>query len=173
MSDLKIAMITPWKVRCGIYTYSRDLSNALAQLGVDVYVIRWPRFGSLTGEIVTNVVDGIPIDKIDLIHVQEEYGLFHGLEKDFYGKLKRLGKPIVSTCHAVGNFTLDGVIADNSECVIVHNMFCMRNFSFQDKAIVIPHGCKSIEAGVREESKRVIGVDPRVPLIGYVGFIST
>lgn len=170
--DLKIAMVTPWAVRCGIFSYSRDLSEALAQLGVEVYVVRWPRFGALTPNIVANIVDSIPVDKVDLIHVQEEYGLFKGLEENFYVNLKRLGKPIVSTCHAVGNFTLDGIIAENSDSVIVHNLFCLRNFSFPDKLMVIPHGCKPIETNPIEESKQALGIDPKIPLVGYVGFIS-
>jgi len=173
MSELKIALISPWKVRCGIFSYSRDLSDALAQLGVDVYVIRWPRFGALTPDIVTNIVDKIPVDKVDLIHVQEEYGLFKGLEADFYVKLKMLGKPIVSTCHAVGTFPLDGIIAENSDSVIVHNQFCMRNFPFPDNLMVIPHGCKPAETKPVEESKRALGIDTKIPVVGTVGFIST
>ena len=95
---LKVAMITPWAVKCGIFTYSRDLSLALAQEDVDVYIIRLPRFGEKTIEILQNVVDKIPKD-VDILAVQHEYGLYQFLEKPFYAMLKQLGKPIVTTIH--------------------------------------------------------------------------
>jgi len=103
-------MITPWKKRCGIYTYSRDLVDALARAGVDVYVVPLPRFGSKTAEIMENVASKVPFDDVDLIHVQHEYGLYVNLENIFYRTLKQFGKPIVTTMHAVGNFQLDPLL---------------------------------------------------------------
>ena len=81
---LKIAMITPWKKKCGIYTYSRDLVDALAEVGVDVYVVPLPRFGTKIGEIMVGVANRVPFDEVDLIHVQHEYGLYVKLEDVFY-----------------------------------------------------------------------------------------
>lgn len=169
---MKIALITPWLVKCGIYTYCRDLSKALAELGVDVYIVRLPRFGGKTPEILQQVVSSIPVDKIDLIHVSHEYGLYQGLEGGFYGDLKRLGKPIVSTMHAAGNWEVDQIIASASNRVITHNEFCARRFGYPN--VILPHGCLGpFKCPPADECKKAWGIDPRAPIVGTVGFISS
>lgn len=167
---LKVAMITPWKKRCGIYTYSRDLVDALAKEGVDVYVVPLPRFGTKTGELMAKVANSVPIEEVDVIHVQHEHGLYVNLEETFYGTLRQLGKPIISTMHAVGNFQIDSDVVKYSDLVVVHNEFCKSKLSHPSK--IIPHGCKSIISVDKEEAKAAMGVDPRASLVGYVGFIS-
>jgi glycosyltransferase involved in cell wall biosynthesis len=168
-------MISPWNVRCGIFTYTRSLAEALAKLGVEVYVVRWPRFGARTPELVESMVlEKIPVDKVDLIHVQHEYGLFTpNLEGGFYSYLKRLGKPVVTTMHAVGSVTVDRVVGEVSSRVVVHNEHCFKHFlGDRSKAVIIPHGCEPKETPPTEECKRALGVDPRIPIVGYVGYIS-
>ncbi|MBA7492762.1 D-inositol-3-phosphate glycosyltransferase [subsurface metagenome] len=165
-----VAMIAPWAVKCGIYTYTRDLSEALAEKGVDVYIVRLPRFGKITHAILGQVINKIPVSEVDLIHVQHEYGLYKNMDEAFYGGLKRLEKPIVSTMHAVGNLTIDRAIADASDRIIVHNQFCKKRLRF--KSQVIHHGCKPSETVPREEAMKKLGIDERVPLVGYCGFIS-
>jgi len=167
---MRIAMVTPHGVKCGIYTYSRDLSKALAEKGIEVCIIRLPRFGRKTSQILQQVVNQIPVQDVDLIHVQHEYGLYAGLDGGFYGGLNRLEKPIVSTCHAVGNLTVDRVIDEVSDKVIVHNKFCKKRFSF--KSEIIPHGCTPSKTMDREKAMKKLGIDPRIPLVGYCGFIS-
>ena len=137
---VKVGLATTWSVKCGIYTYSRDLSNALAQLGTEIYVIRLPKWGQVTPDVLQNVFDAIPKDKVDLIHVQHEYGIFQGQDAAFYGPLKQLRKaiPCVTTMHNTGNFELDGIVADCSSRVITHNEYCSKNFGFPN--VVIPHG---------------------------------
>lgn len=170
MDKISVAVVAPWKVRCGIFTYTEQLSHALAELGVEVYIVRLPRFGTKTPEILGQVVDSVPVDKVDLIHVQEEYGLYQNLERGFYGALKALGKPIVTTMHVIGSWETDRVIASASDRVIVHNEFCAKRlggFSY-----VIPHGCKTEKCVPAEEAKKALGIDPRIPVVGYLGFIS-
>jgi len=171
---VKIAMITPWgkNTRCGIRTYSENLSYALAELGIDVYIVRWPRFGQRSVELIQNcVVDNIPIDKVDLIHVQHEYGLFQpNLEEAFYSAIRQLGKPIVTTMHATGIFVTDRIVAEASDAVIVHNEYMAKRFSGQ--SFIILHGCKPTNCPPEEVCKRSLGIDPRVPIVGYLGFIS-
>jgi len=168
---MKIAMITPHGVKCGIFSYSRDLSEALAKKGVEVYIIRLPRFGRKTPAILQKVIDQIPVQDVDLIHVQHEYGLYNNLEGGFYAGLKLLRMKLVSTMHAVGNLTIDRVVDAVSDKVIVHNEFCKKRFRF--KSELIPHGCKSSETMPREEAMKILGIDPRIPLVGYCGFISS
>jgi glycosyltransferase involved in cell wall biosynthesis len=172
---LSVAVITTWAARCGIFTYSRSLANALAQLGVDVYIVRWPRFGARTPELIESVVlDKIPIDKVDVIHHQNEYGLLTpNLEGAFYSRLKQLAKPLVVTMHAVGSYAIDKVVGDVSEKVICHNEFCARHFQGNpQKVVVIPHGCEPTQTPPMDECKRALGIDPRIPVVGYQGFIS-
>lgn len=167
---LTVAMISTFFCRCGIATYSQALIKALTPLDVDVYGVKLPRLGVKTPEILRSVVDAVPLKKIDLIHVQEEYGLYQGLEGGFYGSLKRLGKPIVSTVHATGAWEIDNVISDTSDRVIVHNHFCARRFGHP--CTIIPHGVNPVEAQPKEASKNSYGIDPRAFIVGYLGFIS-
>jgi len=168
---MKVATITPWAIKCGIYTYSRDLTYALADKGVDSYIIRLPRFGLKNVDILMNVVDSIPLDKVDLVHVQHEYGLYQGLEGNFYNFLRKLGKPIVTTMHAVGSWNLDRTISSFSDQVITHNRFCSKNFRFP--STIIPHGCKSVECPAADEAKVKFDIPPEAPIVGYCGFISS
>jgi len=165
---LKIAHITPWAVKCGIYTYVRDLTMALAQEGVDNYIVRLPRFGDKSIEILQNVVDKVPKD-VDLVHISHEYGLYQMLEKPFYAMLKQLGKPIVTTVHATG-YRNDAVIAEGSDSVIVHNQFCADRF--RGKSVIIPHGASLAKCPDKFDCKKSFGIDHRIPVIGYLGFIA-
>jgi len=167
---MRVAMVTTHAVRCGIASYSEALSKVLAEKGVDVYIVRLPRFGRKTHLLFRQVVNKIPVSDVDLIHVQHEYGLYNNLDAAFYGGLKQLGKPIVSTMHAIGNLTIDRVIADVSDKIIVHNEFCKKRFRFNSE--VIPHGCEPAETMPREEAMKRIAVDERTPMVGYCGFIS-
>jgi len=170
---LKIAVVTPWLVKCGIFTYSKKLIDALAEQGVDVYVVRLSRFGRKTPESLHNLVQRIPVDKIDLIHIQHEYGLYQLLEQQFYLDLKALGKPLVTTMHAVGvRKGIDAGVASMSDRVVVHNEYCARMFGYPEKTVIIPHGASPAETMDAEKAKKSWGIDPRVPIVGYCGFIS-
>ena len=172
MASMKVAMITPWRVRCGIASYSANLAEGLAQHGVDVYVVRLPRFGAMTPEILQMVAEKVPRD-VDLIHVQHEYGRFQGLEGGFYAALKQHGKPIVTTMHTTGvALDVDRVIAGSSDKVIVHNRYCFDRFPYKEKVIIIPHGCKPTACPPKEECRREFGIPEGVPVVGYLGFIS-
>ncbi len=170
---LRIGMITPYKVRCGIATYSESLISALAQQDVDVYVVRLSRFGRKSPELIQNLVQRIPVDKIDLIHIQHEYGLYQQLEPEFYAHLETLGKPVVTTAHAVGvRRGIDACIATMSNRVIVHNKFCAKGFGYPEKTVIIPHGASLRETEEMGKAKKSFGIDPRIPIVGYCGFIS-
>ena len=78
----------------------------------------------------------------------------------------------MTTCHNVGNFLADTTIATASDAVIVHNEFCARHFSAPKKPVIIPHGCSPATCPPAEECKKAFGIDPRVPIVGYLGFVS-
>ena len=171
---LKIAMVTPWgKVRCGIRTYSEALTRGLVEQDVDVYVVRLPRFGRQSTELLQLVVDQVPVDKVDLVHIQYESGLYQMLEGSFFSGLRKLGKPVVTTCHSVGNLRFDSIVASNSDLVIVHNEWCRRKIQCsKENVTVVPHGCSPTETPPMDECKKMLGVDSRIPVVGYQGFIS-
>ena len=168
---LTVGLVTPWgkSIRCGIRTYSEALIGALADLGVDVYVVRLPRFGRKTTEILRQVASSVP--DVDVIHVQHEYGIWQGLESAFYSELKLKKRPIVSTLHAVGNFDLDRVICGASNVVVTHNEFCSRRLGHPN--VIIPHGCAPAEPVPMKEAKESYGLKPGLHIIAYVGFISS
>lgn len=169
---LKIAMVSSWATKCGIYTYTRDLASALAQEDVEVYIVRIPRFGIRNNEIFRDIAERIPVDKIDLIHISHEYGLYQGCDVFFYNCLKQLGKPIITTMHGVGyNTEIDDKIAEVSSKVIVHNKFCKSKVNYPN-TVIIPHGASPSSIIPRDQAKKAIGVDPSVPLVGYLGFIT-
>ena len=167
---LAVGMVTPYKAKCGIATYSEALSHALAELGVDIYVVRFPRFGRKSSETMRDIAERVPCDKISLIHIQHEYGLFQGFDVDLYKYLQTLGKPLVTTMHAVGYIQIDPAIYQLSSKVIVHNKFCARQFRFP--STIIPHGVNPVVCPPMDECKKAWGIDPRMKIIGYCGFIA-
>jgi len=172
---LSVALVSTWKQRCGVANYSENLANALAKQGVNVYVVRIPRFGYKDAKIFQNIIDVIPLDKVQIIHVQHEYGLYSGLDKNFFPTLKKLGKPIVTTMHSVGNWEIDPIIATVSNKVIVHNEFCHRRLGDIGEVCVIPHGMTPLQTPLppREVCRKHMGIQSGVSIVGYLGFISS
>jgi len=170
---LKIAYCTPWKVRCGIYKYTKNLAEAVTKLGHEVFIVRLPRFGAKSPELLSLVANHFPKD-VDVFVISHEYGLYSGLEGGFYGELKHLhpDKPIITIAHAVGyNIMIDRVLAGASDKVIVHNEFCRKKFI--GDATVIHHGCLDlVNCPPEEECKKVLGIPMKTPLVGYIGFIT-
>ncbi|GAH73337.1 unnamed protein product [marine sediment metagenome] len=73
--------------------------------------------------------------------------------------------------HSVGNFNVDPVVCKNSDVVVVHNEYCSRRLDHRN--VIIPHGCGGpFKCPPEEECKKGLSIDPRAPLVGYVGFIS-
>ena len=175
---MKVAMITPWgkNVRCGIRTYSENLINGIvnADKNTSIYVIRWPRFGMRTQELIQScVVEKIPFDKVDLIHVMHEYGLFQpDIDRVFFNTIRLYNKPIVTTMHATGNPIIDGCIVNASDRIIVHNEYMKDLLPTNNKCVIIPHGCSVVQTPPRDECKKSFGIDPNIKVVGYVGFIS-
>lgn len=172
---MNVAMLSTWKVRCGIASYTCNLAGALAQQDTNVYVVRMPRFGYKEQSIFQNIIDRVPVDKVDLIHVQHEYGLYGTLNNTFFPALKKLGKPVVTTMHAVGTWSEDIVIGENSDKIIVHNEFCAERFAGdKNKVSIIPHGMTPLQTPLppKDVCKKRLGIQPEAPVVGYLGYIS-
>ena len=166
---LSVAIVSPWMVRCGISSYTFDLANALSMQGVDVYIVRLNRFGTKTAEYFETLASR-RMPKVDLIHIQNEYGLYQGGEAIFYGNLRQRqgATPIVTTMHSVGSPIPDETVAENSDAVIVHNRWCEEKYDHPCK--VIPHGVSPetpVEMGEAKDRLRLEG--PVVTVFGFVG----
>lgn len=168
---MDIALVTSWKVKCGIATYSEALSRALVNLDNKVYIVRLNRFGRKTVEYFETLATR-RIPKADIINIELEYGLFSGGEGAFYTRLRQMQEltPIVTTAHATGNPIPDQMIAENNDAVIVHNEYCKRRFGHD--CTVIPHGIQPRECLDKVEAKKKLGIDPDTAVVGLFGFIS-
>jgi len=169
MTKLKIGIVTPWRCRCGISTYSEDLAPALSEQGADVYIIRLNRFGRKSIDYFETLATR-RIPKVDIISVQHEYGLYEGGEGAFYGTLRQRSgaTPVVSTMHGVGIPIPDEIVSENSDAVIVHNEFCKERYAHD--STVIPHGVHQAEPVPREEAKKALGLEG--PVVGTFGFVA-
>lgn len=166
---MKIGIVSPWRCRCGISTYSEALAPALSTQGAEVYVIRLNRFGRKdTGYFETLATRRIP--DVDIILIEHEYGLYEGGEGVFYSNLRQRqgATPIVTTMHGIGIPIPDELISDNSDAVIVHNEFCKKRYDHD--CTIIPHGVRLAEPAQRDEAKKALGLDG--PVVGTFGFIA-
>lgn len=172
---MKIAIVTPWNVRCGIASYSYALSKSLAQIkDNNIFIVRSPRFGERNAELMRNLADKVPIKDIDVILVEHEYGLFQGHEDDFYQELSAVsdGKPVITTLHATGFMDVDKIVSDHSDAVIIHNKYCASRMVTPSKVVVIPHGVVKGECPPKDECSRKMGVQHGANVVGYCSFIS-
>ena len=166
---MKIGLVTPWRVRCGISTYSEDLAPALSEQGAEVYVIRLNRFGRKSIEYFETLATR-RIPQVDVISVQHEYGLYEGGEGAFYSRLRQRSgaTPVVTTMHSISIPIPDEIISENSDAVIVHNEFCKERYTHD--STVIPHGVRPAEPVPRDEAKKALGLSG--PVVGTFGFVA-
>lgn len=172
-------MLTPWLVKCGVASYSYDLTRALAKLDVESYVVRLNRFGDKDPEYYEYYAREIPKD-VELVHVQHEYSLYAWQEEIFYRSLLEFfddvfGKklPVITTMHAAGlNFRTDDTVSRFNDVVIVHNQYCAN--MFKHPCHIIPMGCKPLTKPLPdpEKAKERWGVKPETPTIGMFGFLT-
>lgn len=174
MTDITVAMLTPWMVKCGLASYSYYLTHALAEVGCESKVVRFSRFGARDETYYSKYTEEVPLD-VDVIHIHHEYGLYQAQEPLFYQTLKNrltifgLDTPIVTTMHASGNLTVDRVIRHFSNAVIVHNEFGQKQFRLDCN--IIPMGVQKVKTAANSDiSKRRWGVKGKT--VGMFGFIS-
>jgi len=166
---MKIGIVSPFHVKCGVSTYTEDLAMALSMQGAEVYIIRLNRFGRKDiNYFETLATRRIP--KVDLILVEHEYGIYEGGEGAFYGTLRQRSgaTPVVTTMHSVSIPIPDEIISENSDAVIVHNKFCQERYAHE--STVIPHGVHQAEPVPQDEAKRALGLEG--PVVGMFGFVA-
>lgn len=106
LSQLNVALVTPWETGGGIANYSERLKNALETVGhsVTVVPIRNPQSRNPWG--FRDIIRRIP-SETDVVHVQFEAGVFGRFlvsgvcAPSFYLRLERADWPLVTTLHEV------------------------------------------------------------------------
>lgn len=106
MTDVHVALITPWERQGGIATYSNRLVEALEEIGIEVTPVPICNTDSSNPVGFVNIVSRIP-DESDVVHVQFEAGLFGKLGMSgigapaFFLALNRSDYLVVTTLHEV------------------------------------------------------------------------
>ena len=171
--------------QCGIATFTTDLSGAIAAevSNADCFVVAmndagkryaYPprvRFEVEESDIASYRVaaDYLNANKIDVVSVQHEYGIFGGKAGNYLlTLLRKLGMPIVTTLHTVlgepdsMQRRAMNEIARLSERLVVmsaHGAALLRNVHGvpEHKIDIIPHGIPSVPfAGRSKKGKSVI-----------------
>src|SRR5688572_13417537 len=182
--------------RCGIATFTTDLSNALsaAEPDLDCFVLAMNDVGhqhAYPGRVrfelpdhdiaaYARAADFLNVNAVDVISVQHEYGIFGGKAgAHLLALLRELRMPIVTTLHTIlrspnlqQRRVMDEITALSDRVIVMSNggaeiLHEVHGVS-PDKIDVIPHGIPNVPfAG----SKNRLGVEGR-PLILTFGLLS-
>ena len=170
-------MVSTWLVKCGIFTYSNWLSEALQNLGIDVTILAeqpFPNNSAIDETFQTKIPATVcwsrqdnfeklieESRKYDLIHISHQYGLFPN-ENNFLNLLKNIS-PAVITLHDVIPYDVrmeryfKGII-EFCKNIIVHLPICYNLLESwncpKEKIHLIPHGTKIVEVSSKEESRK-------------------
>jgi glycosyltransferase involved in cell wall biosynthesis len=183
---------------CGIATFTRDLIDAMCELGeLTPYVIAINEKGAIYDydrrvkwkidrddvEDYIKAAEYVNSSNIQVLVVQHEFGLYGG-EYGEYIKffLEKVKKPVIATLHTVQpNFDTKAIevlkyIANKSESIIVIAHAAIRMLKNQGlsckKCVVIPHGCPNIEFTDGESVKESLGLKGRL-VASTFGLISS
>lgn len=149
-SDLRVAIVAPYKIACGIATYTEALVANMTPLVKELKVFAeardWSRAKPLS-QLVSALSDYAP----DVVYVQHEYGLFPvaAYWLSFISQLSAKFRTIVAL-HSVYDHA-DKLICE-SACpeVIVHTMAAaakLHDKGYRGRIVVVPHGCEKPNAG--------------------------
>lgn len=167
----RISLITPWRVRCGIATFSEQLAQGYAHHGREVYVSVLSRFSEKQPIYYNWLVSRAP--DVDVFVVQHEYGLYLGNEGSLYDTIGDRKTPVVTEMHSTGNYNVDPGILARSDRVIVHNDYCAGRLPRNDKTVVIPHPVPMPKRIMgRDEARRELKLPLDKKIVLVFGFIT-
>jgi glycosyltransferase involved in cell wall biosynthesis len=198
----EILFITTFPPReCGIATYSQDLILAInnkfsysfsikvAALELkndkhiyneDIYAVLETDNSHSYLELAENINNN---NKIEIVLIQHEFGLFYGNEDDFISFLNLINKPKIVVCHTVLprpdetfklhvqniNNAVDAfVVMTKNSARILENDYSVN----QDKISVIPHGTHLVEHTDKEVLKEKYGLTGK-KIISTFGLLSS
>lgn len=198
---MKVGLVSTWKQKCGIATYTAFLGEELQKLGVDVHILAEkqgvvpnsfdPNFNSnlpstecwSRHEKPDMLLETVKKEKLDIVHIQHQFGLFPYEQSLTYllQSLKMLGVATVVTLHDVIGFnpymeTYFNSIVKNSDKLIVHTDVCQRLLMRvwkcpTNKICLIPHGTKIIKTPTKQSARKTLGLPLDAEIILSWGFI--
>ena len=194
--ELPIAFVGTYPPqRCGIGTFTRDLSDAVisANEGVRVTVlamtdadftyehperVRFEIRQGVRGDYV-RAADFVNYSDTRIVSIQHEYGIFGGE----YGAyildfLTELRKPSIATLHTVldrptaSERLVVQKMSERCECLVVMSHLAVdlleKSYDISPESIhVIPHGIPDIQADERDENKAKFGVTGQRVLLTF------
>lgn len=101
-----VALVTPWKTKGGVSSYSQRLADALEQRGVTVTPVPVSRPNTSNPASFARLADRVPA-AADIVHVQFEAGVFGRVGMSgvwaplVFGRLAVDDRPVVTTLHEV------------------------------------------------------------------------
>ena len=192
---MKVGMISPFLVKCGISTYCLYLSEALMKNGVDVTVLAeepFPDESVLTKDIHTKVpyfycwkrtefYDKLikETQNYELAHLQHQFGFFNNTAA-WIELLHQIKIPKILTIHDIVSpceqlyeyFTKTFELSDK---LIVHTPTCydmlLRWNCPKEKIVQIPHGTKLIDVPFKDSARETLGLPKNAKIILSWGFI--
>ncbi len=179
--------------QCGIATFTTDLSGAIATelSNADCFVVAmndagkqyaYPprvRFEVAESDIASyrGAADFLNANKIDVVSVQHEYGIFGGKAGNYLLTLLRnLRMPIVTTVHTmlgkpdsmqrramneIARLSKRLVVMSAHGAALLHNVHGVP----KDKIDIIPHGIPSVPVAGR--SKKELGIDGKSVILTF------
>ena len=179
--------------QCGIATFTTDLSGAVAAESshADCFVVAmndagkqyaYPprvRFEVAESEIASyrGAAEYLNANKVDVVSVQHEYGIFGGKAGNYLLTLLRnLRMPIVTTVHTmlgkpdsmqrramneIARLSRRLVVMSAHGAALLHNVHGVP----EDKIDIIPHGIPSVPVGGR--SKQELGIDGKSVILTF------
>ncbi len=181
--------------RCGIGTFTRDLSDAVISAGEDVratVVAMTDSDGSyehpervririrrgVKGDYA-RAADFVNYSDIRMVSIQHEYGIFGGVDGAYVlGFLDELRKPSIATLHTVLNRpsksqrAIVREMAERCECLVVMSHLAVdlleKEYAIPPETIrVIPHGIPEMGIDERDVSKAKFGLTGRRVLLTF------
>lgn len=184
--------------KCGIASYTKDLTNALnvlnpLSLGEIMAVTKdgyegfpWEVKIKVKEQTLQTYIDAanyINESSADVVNLQHEFGIFGGADGEHILELtSRIKKPLVTTLHTVLNnprpnqLRITKILAKQSEAVVVMVEAAQERliniFGIDPrKIVVIPHGVPDIPYGGGLHFKEELGLGVR-PIISAINLLS-
>jgi glycosyltransferase involved in cell wall biosynthesis len=198
---MKIGIVTTWKQKCGIATYSSYLASELKNnseviilaerkdvlpQGVDPNfedsgvpsIECWSR-----AESFDNLLSVIKQSNIDIVHIQHQFGLFPNpiFQEQLLRGIKELGKKLIITLHDVVPFDPNyssyfAPLFRYADKIIVHNQdsksVLVNSWKCPPEKIVhIWHGTKLVDMPPQDDSRIKLNINQDAKVIMSWGFL--
>jgi len=176
-TDIRVAMVSPWNVRCGIAETTRDMLEHLpypyhvfsyrkaSTLTADTEEVTrcWDRDFSTYNLLLQQILDFMPT----VVHIQHEHSLFQSQDKffEFIKELKAHGIRVVVTLHTwlPSRFTDElGSLVD-----LVVNTKPQEDVANNFTNVLLP--VQSTTAEDRIETRKALGIDTNAFVVGAFG----